>query len=81
MLIHIGYGNFVQLEWISDVISAENADVKRMIAGAREDGLLINATAGRALRSVIILKSGPCNILCSETGNSLRADKKSNLCK
>lgn len=58
MLIHIGYGNFVQMEWISDIASAENAEVRRMIAGAREDGLLINATAGKALRSVIILKSG-----------------------
>lgn len=57
-LVNIGFGNIVAAHRIVAVVSPESAPIKRTIADAREEGLLIDATYGRRTRSVIITDSG-----------------------
>lgn len=57
-LINIGFGNMVSVQRILAIVDPESAPIKRMIADAREDKRLIDATYGRKTRSVIIIDSG-----------------------
>lgn len=56
MLIHIGFGNIVNTEKIIAVVSPESAPIKRLVQGAREKGLAIDATQGRKTKSVLIME-------------------------
>jgi regulator of extracellular matrix RemA (YlzA/DUF370 family) len=56
-LINVGFGNIVSAERIIAIVSPESAPIKRMIAEARENGTLIDATYGRRTRSVLITDS------------------------
>ena len=56
-LINVGFGNIVSSDRIVAIVSPESAPIKRMIAEAREEGNLIDATYGRRTRSVIITDS------------------------
>lgn len=56
-LVNIGFGNVVSTEKVVAVISSESAPIKRIIAEAREDKRLIDATFGRRTRSVIVMDS------------------------
>ena len=56
-LINIGYGNIVSAERVIAIIGPESAPVKRVIADAREGGVLVDATCGRRTRAVIITDS------------------------
>lgn len=56
-LVNIGFGNVVSSEKVIAVISSESAPIKRIIAEAREDKRLIDATFGRRTRSVIVMDS------------------------
>jgi len=56
-LINIGYGNIVAAERVVAVVTPESAPVKRIIADARDSGLLVDATCGRRNRAVIITDS------------------------
>ena len=56
-LINIGFGNMVSASRVVAVISPESAPVKRMIADARTNGNLIDASCGRKTRAVIITDS------------------------
>ena len=56
-LINIGFGNIVSANRMVAVISPESAPVKRIITEARDRGMLIDATYGRRIRSVIICDS------------------------
>jgi len=55
--INIGYGNIVSTDKIVSIVNPESAPIKRMIAEAREKGILIDATHGRKTRGVIITNS------------------------
>lgn len=57
-LINIGFGNIVNVDRIVGVISPEAAPVKRMVQGAKDNGLAIDATCGRRTRAVIVMDSG-----------------------
>lgn len=52
--VNVGYGNMVNADRIVAVIGYESAPSKRIVAQAREDGRLIDATQGRRTRGVII---------------------------
>jgi len=52
--INIGYGNIVSIDRIVAIVAAESAPIKRLIAEARENSNLIDATQGRKTRGVII---------------------------
>lgn len=55
MLIHIGFGNIVNTEKIIAIVSPDSAPIKRLVQGAREKGLAIDATQGRKTKSVMIM--------------------------
>ena len=69
-LINIGFGNMVADGRTVAVVLPEAAPVKRMIADAREKGLLIDATCGRRTRAVLITDSDHI-ILCALTPESV----------
>lgn len=56
-LINIGFGNIVSVGRIIAIVSPEAAPIKRIIQGARDRGMLIDATSGRRTRAVIIMDS------------------------
>lgn len=56
-LINIGFGNMVSASRVVAVISPDSAPIKRVIADARENGRLIDATYGRRARAVILTDS------------------------
>ena len=56
-LINIGFGNIVSANRLVAIVSPEAAPIKRIIQGARDKGMLIDATSGRRTRAVIIMDS------------------------
>ena len=56
-LVNIGFGNVISSQKVVAVISSESAPIKRIIAEARDDHRLIDATFGIRTRSVIIMDS------------------------
>ncbi len=56
-LINIGYGNIVAGSRVIAVVAPESAPSRRMIAAAKETGMLIDATCGRRTRAIIITDS------------------------
>ena len=56
-LINIGFGNIVSATRIVAIVSPEAAPIKRIIQGARDKGMLIDATSGRRTRAVIVMDS------------------------
>ena len=56
-LINIGFGNAVATSRIIAVVSSQSAPIKRLREEAKRNNKLIDATAGRQTRSVIITDS------------------------
>ena len=56
-LVNIGFGNLVNADRIISVISPDSAPAKRIIAEAKADSRLSDATQGRRTRAVIITDS------------------------
>ena len=57
-LIGIGFGNLVSAGRIISIVSPESAPIKRMIQDARNESRVIDATAGRKTRAVLITDTG-----------------------
>ena len=57
MLIHIGFGNIVNTSKIIAIVSPESAPIKRLVQGAKEKGLAIDATQGRKTKSVLVMEN------------------------
>ncbi len=57
-LLNVGFGNMVSSGRIVAVIAPDSAPVKRMVQEARDDGHLIDATAGRRTRAVLMMDTG-----------------------
>lgn len=58
VLVNIGFGNVVQASRVIAVVSPGGVPMKRLREDARDQGKLIDATAGRRTRSIIISDSG-----------------------
>lgn len=56
-LVNIGFGNMINAARVIAIVSPESAPIKRMIADAKEKGMLIDATHGRKTRAVVIADS------------------------
>ena len=56
-LLNIGFGNMVSTDRLVAIVSPDSAPIKRMIQEGRDRGVLIDATAGRKTRSVVIMDS------------------------
>lgn len=54
-LLNVGFGNTVASERIIAVIAPDSAPVKRLIQDARDASCLIDATAGRRTRAVLVM--------------------------
>ena len=57
-LINVGYGNLVSADRIISVVSPDAAPIRRLVADTKADGRAIDASAGKATRSVIVCDSG-----------------------
>lgn len=53
----IGYGNMVAGERILAIVQPDSAPIKRMIQEARDRGALIDASAGRKTKTVLVMDS------------------------
>ena len=57
-LLNIGFGNMVAAGRMVAVIAPDSAPVKRLVQEARDGGRLVDATAGRRTRAVIMMDTG-----------------------
>ena len=54
-LINIGFGSLVAAGRLLSVLAPDSAPIKRVIQGARERGMLIDASYGRKTKSVLLM--------------------------
>ena len=54
-LINIGFGNMVSASRLVAIVSPESAPIKRIIQEAKDRGMLIDASYGRATKTVILM--------------------------
>ena len=57
-LLNVGFGNMVTAGRIVAVIAPDSAPVKRLVQEARDESHLIDATAGRRTRAVLMMDTG-----------------------
>jgi regulator of extracellular matrix RemA (YlzA/DUF370 family) len=57
-MVNIGFGNIVAANRVVAMVSPESAPIRRVIAEARDRGMLVDATHGRRTRAVIVADSG-----------------------
>ena len=57
-LLNIGFGNMVAAGRIIAVVSPDSAPVKRLVQEARDVGRLVDGTAGRRTRAVLMMDDG-----------------------
>ncbi|MCM1146157.1 MAG: DUF370 domain-containing protein [Clostridium sp.] len=56
-LIHIGFGNVVNIGKIIAIVAPDSAPIKRMIQKAKENGTVVDATQGRKTKAVLIMEN------------------------
>lgn len=54
-LINIGFGSAIAANRMLAVIAPDSAPIKRLMQEARDRGMLIDASFGRATKSVIVM--------------------------
>lgn len=54
-LLNIGFGNMINAEKLVAVVSPDAAPIKRLIQGAKGNGLLVDATQGRKTNTVLVM--------------------------
>ena len=57
-LIHVGFDNFLAVNRVVAIASANSGPIRRAIQGAKNKGLLIDMTHGRKTKAVIFADSG-----------------------
>lgn len=70
--LQTGYGSFVALRRLIAVASPDSAPMRRLIQEARDRGVLVDATAGRKTRAVLVMDSDHV-LLSAETPEQLHA--------
>ena len=66
-LLNIGYGSSVVANEIIAIVAPNSAPMRRLRDEAKEDKRLIDATHGRKLRSIIILKNNHIVLSATQT--------------
>ncbi|MBR1584703.1 MAG: DUF370 domain-containing protein [Clostridia bacterium] len=56
--LNIGFGNLVAAGRIIAVVAPDSAPVKRLVQEARDSGRLVDGTAGRRTRAVLMMDDG-----------------------
>ena len=54
-LINIGFGSMVAAGRVQSMLSPDSAPIKRIVQEAKERGMLIDASYGRATKTVILM--------------------------
>ena len=54
-LINIGFGSMVAAGRVLSILSPDSAPIKRIVQEAKERGMLIDASYGRATKAVILM--------------------------
>ncbi len=72
MMLHVGFGHYVVPNQIVAMLQADSKPVRRLIDQARKQGRALDATRGRATRSVIRLQNGDI-VLAAVTTEALVA--------
>lgn len=57
-MVNVGFGNMVASARVVAIISPDAAPIRRLVQDAREKRELVDATAGRRMRAVLIMDSG-----------------------
>lgn len=57
-MINIGTNSFVMVSEIETISPPESAPIKRLVNTAKDEGRCIEATYGKRVKAVIVLKSG-----------------------
>jgi regulator of extracellular matrix RemA (YlzA/DUF370 family) len=57
-LLNTGFGNLVAAGRVVALVNADAAPIRRMVQTAREENRVIDATAGRKTRTVLVLDTG-----------------------
>lgn len=57
VMVGIGHGNYVAADKIVAVVVANSKPIRQMIREAREQGRLVDATAGKRTRTVLVMSS------------------------
>ena len=56
-VVNVGHGNFVLIDRVIAVLSADGLPMKRLREKAQEKNTLVDATAGKKMRSIIVTDS------------------------
>ncbi len=54
-LINVGFGNIVNMDSVTAIVSSDSAPAKRMVKNAKAEGFAIDATHGRKAKAVIVM--------------------------
>lgn len=57
-MVNVGFGNMVAAGRVVAIVSPDAAPIRRLVQDAREKRELVDATAGRRMRAVLIMDSG-----------------------
>jgi len=57
MMVSIGFGNYVKGDSINSVLSPDGIPIRKFKNGDSGEGMLIDAAAGKKIKSVIKLRS------------------------
>ena len=71
-LIGIGFGSMLAAQRVLAIMDPDSAPIKRVVAEAKERGMLIDASYGRATKSVILMDTDHV-ILSALTTDTLSA--------
>ena len=71
-LINIGFGSMVAANRVLSILEPDSAPIKRIVQEAKERGMLIDASYGRATKTVILMDTDHV-ILSSLTPDVLSA--------
>ena len=71
-LINIGFGSMVAANRVLSILEPDSAPIKRIVQEAKERGMLIDASYGRATKTVILMDTDHV-ILSSLTTDVLSA--------
>jgi regulator of extracellular matrix RemA (YlzA/DUF370 family) len=55
--INVGFGNLVNSDKIISIVSPEAAPIKRLVQRAKEQDKVVDATAGRKTKAVIVCEN------------------------
>lgn len=66
-LFSVGFSNYVSAARLVAIANPSSAPVKRMVRQAEEKGLIIDLTAGRKVKAVLVLDSGHVALVARQT--------------